>query len=184
MAVAKRRTLIEDVEALREKVAQRGFVVDPDQFFGTEREIYMKGFVEAFDLLTPLLECALKASDHRLIGHSEPDAYTKLGCLTNVATEAIDKVKQDLTARYNEELNLLRKQNEKARKPDEKIPWGASNPAHTKAEADRRAREWGQTGMAMDCGLWEVLGWTRDEAQTYYDHGVVPKGYEPLGVKV
>ena len=176
--MAKRGT-VADIAALKEKIKQRGYVIDPDRFFGTEREIYMKGFVEAFDLLTPLLDCALKTSDHQLIGHSEPDAYTRLGCLTNVATEAIDKVKKDLRVLYNEELNVLRAQNEKERKKDEKIPWGARNPAHTKAEAEHRSREWGATGMCMDVGLWEVLGWTQHETEAYHEHGVIPKGYEP-----
>jgi len=36
-------------------------------------------------------EALEKVIDHRKIGHSEPDNYTKLGCLANIANEALEK---------------------------------------------------------------------------------------------
>ena len=174
--MAKRGT-VEEIEALREKFKQRGFVVAPDILYGNDRENYTRGFMDAFDLLTPLFDCALKTSDHRLIGHAEPDAYTRLGCLTNVATEAIEAVRRNLRECYNADLNVLRTREEEERKPGEPAPWGAANPAQSKAEADCRANEWADSEMFLEVGLWETLGWTQHETELFADRGTVPEGY-------
>lgn len=174
-AVTELRSLIDH---FHEKIEQRARVIDTGLLIGNYREIYQSGMTDAFALMKPLLEAALKTSDHRLIGHSEPDAYTKLGCLTNVATEAVETFRKDLAAQYNEDLNRVRRIEQTERKEDMKEPWGAQNPASTRAEADHRAREWVQQGICIDVGLHEVLGWTPYEVEKFHTEGIVPTGYE------
>jgi hypothetical protein len=175
--MAERGELTRIIEALREKVKQRAHVVDTKFLYGNPRELYEEGMIDMFDMFQPLLASVLKTEDHRLIGHTEPDDYTKLGCLTNVATEARSAFEKDLRTQYNEDLNRVRSEERQKRTEGAKEPWGAANPASTKAEAEARIKTWGQE-LCTELGLWEVLGWTQAETERFADTGEVPPGYE------
>lgn len=170
--------LNEEFERFKEKIKQRARVVDPDKLFNP-RECYEDGMLDMFNLMRPVLEAVWKTSDHRLIGHSEPDDYTKLGCVTHLATEGIEHFWRELLYQYNADLNKRRFEESNARKPDEKEPWGPSNPAWSAAQADHRLREWATTGMSVEVDPNEVLGWTKDEYKDYVQERTVPDGYEP-----
>lgn len=44
------------------------------------------------DMLSESMKALDKIADPRLIGHTEPDLYTRYGCLINVATEAKERI--------------------------------------------------------------------------------------------
>ena len=41
-----------------------------------------------------LIEALEKVEDTTKIGHTEPDNYTKLGCLANIASVALEKINE------------------------------------------------------------------------------------------
>lgn len=177
--VAERGELTEietKVKWFRDKIRQYSHIVALGQF-STPREGYQAGLSDAFETLRPLLEACMKTADHRLIGHTEPDPYTKLGCVTNIAHEAVDEASVGLMKLYNGYLNVARQTEQESRKPDEKEPWGASNPAWSKSEADHRIREWAETGMCLEVNIWEVLGWTETEYRHFLKDRLVPPCY-------
>lgn len=166
------------VGAFEDKIRQRALAKDHKSLFDNGREDYRRGVSETLSIFEPILEAVLKMEDHRLIGHSEPDAYTKLGCLTNVATEALKESRKRLQEQYGRDLRPFREEAiERAKLERMEEPWGAANPAFTKTEAVKRLRWWAMQG-AMDVNAHEVLGWTQYELDQFHERAVMPTGYE------
>ena len=63
--------------------------------YSKAEDVFQAGFSAALDLLWPGVEALDKIRDPRK-RHAEPDKYTELGCVMNIADEFLAKLERDV----------------------------------------------------------------------------------------